>query len=174
MSTERFSNLRGQLGRAFSHNLMFKTLGFIFAVFIWAWVQTEQVVDTRSRAGVVYVWPDELVRVQDVPKTLVVTLRGPQGLVRNLEPGHLIYKVDLSDAELGQTSVDFSAKILSGLPDGVSVVQISPPAVDVDLDRRLEREVRVKEMVIGDMLIDDMLIDRVQTESQGKRQYNPC
>lgn len=142
-------DLRGRIERVLSHNLMFKTLAFIFAVFIWAWVQTEQVIDKRSRARVVYVWPEDLVRVQEVPKTLVVTLRGPQGLVRNLESSHLRYKVDLSEADLGQTNVDFSAKILDGLPDGVSVVQISPPAVDIDLDRRLEREVRVKEMVIG-------------------------
>jgi len=151
VSTDRITQLRGQIGRVLSHNVMFKTLAFVFAVFIWAWVQTEQVVDKRSRARVVYVWPEGLVRVQEVPKTLVVTLRGPQGLVRNLEPGRLGYKVDLTEADLGQTNVDFSAKILSGLPAGVSVVQVSPPAVDINLDRRLEREVRVKEMVIGDV-----------------------
>jgi hypothetical protein len=130
---------------------MYKTLAFVFAVFIWAWVQTEQVVDKRARARVIYVWPDGLIRVQDVPKTLVVTLRGPQGLVRNLEAGHLRYQVDLTEAKQGQTSVDFNAKTVGGLPDGVSVVQVSPPAVDIELDRRLEREVRVKETVIGDV-----------------------
>lgn len=151
MSKGRLTSLQSYLGRLVSHNLMFKTLGFVFAVFIWAWVQTEQVIDKRSRARVVYVWPEDLVRVQDVPKTLVVTLRGPQGLVHNLEAGHLRYKVDLSDAGLGQSNVDFTAKILAGLPAGVSVVQVSPPAIDIDLDRRLEREVRIKEMVIGDV-----------------------
>ncbi len=151
MSREKLPQIKGRFARMVSHNLMFKSLSLVFAVFLWAWVQTEQVVDKRSRARVDYIWPEGLVRVQEVPKTLVVTLRGPQGLVRNLEPSHLRYQVDLTEAELGDVSVDFSARILAGLPDGVTVVQVSPPAVDIDLDRNLIREVRIKEMVIGDV-----------------------
>ena len=151
MKADHLTPLRGRVLRAMSNNLMSKLLSLIFAVFIWAWVQTEQVIDKRARARVVYVWPEGLVRTQEVPKTLVVTLRGPQGLVRNLDSGHLRYKVDLAERELGHVSVDFSAKNLAGLPDGVTVVQVSPPAVDIELDRELEREVKVKETVIGDV-----------------------
>jgi YbbR domain-containing protein len=149
MSTHRTAQLSQRAKRLLSNNLIFKSLAFVFAVLIWAWVQTEQVVDQRSRAQVVYIWPDDLVRVKEVPKTLVVTLRGPRGLVRELESRHLRFKVDLSESSEGRESVDFSAKRLLGLPEGVSLVQVSPPAVDIDLDRRLEREVRVKETLIG-------------------------
>lgn len=151
MSRDFTSQIKGRITRMLSHNLMFKTLSLVLAVFLWAWVQTEQVVDKRSRARVIYIWPEGLVRVQEVPKTLVVTLRGPQGLVQNLESSHLRYHVDLTEADLGDVSVDFSERNLTGLPDGVSVVQVSPPGVDIDLDRRLVREVRVREMVIGDV-----------------------
>jgi len=149
VSTDRLTHLRGRTASLFSRNLLFKLLSLIFAVFIWAWVQTEQVVDERFRARVVYMWPNGLMRVQEVPKSLVVTLKGPQGLIKNIEDPLLSYHVDLSDEDIGPVSVDFSAKPLGGLPDGVKVVQVSPPAADIQLDRRLEREVRVKEMVIG-------------------------
>lgn len=134
-----------------THNATFKVLSLVFAVSIWAWVQTEQVVDKRYRARVFWTWPDELVRVQEVPKTLVVTLQGPQGLVQTVQRRKLRYDVDLSDAELGTASVDFSARSITGVPEGVSVVQVSPPALDIELDRRLNREVRVQPIVIGDV-----------------------
>ncbi len=147
----RRAALKSEIMSFVTHNATFKVLSLLFAVSIWAWVQTEQVVDKRFRARVFWTWPDELVRVQEVPKTLVVTLKGPQGLVQTVQRRKLRYDVDLSDAELGTASVDFSTRTISGVPEGVSVVQVSPPALDIELDRRLNREVRVQPIVIGDV-----------------------
>jgi len=149
--TNRRAALQSQLWATVSKNAMYKLLSLFFAVSIWAWVQTEQVVDKRFRARVFWTWPDDLVRVQEVPKTLVVTLKGPQGLVRMLKHRKLRYDVDLSESELGPVSVDFSERNLEGVPEGVSVVQVSPPGLDMQLDRRLDREVRVQPIVIGDV-----------------------
>jgi YbbR domain-containing protein len=146
---KRPASIRSALMAMLSRNTTFKVLSLVFAIAIWAWVQTEQVVNKRFRARVSWTWPEDLVGVQEVPKTLVVTLTGPQGLVQTVKRRRLRYDVDLSEAELGQTAVDFSERTLSGLPEGVVVAQVSPPALDIDLDRRLEREVRVQPMVIG-------------------------
>ncbi len=146
-----FDRARHRLQAILTNELPFKVLSLLFAVLLWAWVQTQQIVAQRTRAQVKWTFPEELTWVEPVPKTLVVTVRGPQGLVRNVKKRTLRYDVDLSDAEVGPLNVDFSSRSLKGVPEGVGVVQISPPGVDIDLDRKMERVVRIKPAIIGEV-----------------------
>lgn len=150
MATQR-EVLRGWLHRALTQEVPFKVLSLLFALLIWAWVQTQQIVSQRTRAEVKWSIPEDQAWVDPVPKSLVVTIKGPQGLVRNVKKRTLRYDVDLSDSETGVTSVDFSERALKGMPEGVEVVQISPPGIDVELDQRMERTVRVTPATIGDV-----------------------
>lgn len=143
--------LRGWVHRSFTHELPFKILSIVFALLIWAWVQTQQIVTQRTRADVRWSIPADSAWLDPVPKTLVVTIKGPQGLVRNVRERALRYDVDLGDAEMGKRSVDFIARAIKGMPEGVEVVQISPPAIDAELDHRMERTVRVVPATIGDV-----------------------
>ena len=149
-----------RLGRLFTHNIGFKVLALGFAVGAWAWVQSEQVIEKRTRARVRYIWPDTLTRVEEVNKTLVLTVRGPQGRVRNI-PGSLQVEVDLHEAEEGTIGVDFTERHVEGLPAGIEVVQISPPAIDVKLDKKMTRSVRVKPVHIGE---PDVRVNLVSVE----------
>ena len=133
-----------------TENLPWRILSLVLAVGMWAWVQSGEVVDARTRAKVRYVWPEGLVRARQVPKTLVLTIRGPQGVVRQADREEVEVVVDLSEAEQGTVPVDFTTLELRGLPAGVEVVQVSPPAVDVELDRVLNREVEVRPTLIGE------------------------
>ncbi|MCK6505119.1 hypothetical protein L6R53_17260 [Myxococcota bacterium] len=142
--------LLARLAGRLTENLPWRILSLTLAVAMWAWVQSGEVVDARTRARVRYVWPEGLVRARQVPKTLVVTIRGPQGVVRQADREDVEVVVDLSEAEQGTIPVDFTALELRGLPTGVEVVQVSPPAVDVELDRALSREVEVRPTLIGE------------------------
>tara|TARA_B100000575_G_scaffold51828_1_gene38563 strand:+ start:27 stop:998 length:972 start_codon:yes stop_codon:yes gene_type:complete len=133
-----------------TREMPFKVLSLVFAIMIWAWVQTQQIVSQRTRAQVLWSFPEEMTWIDPVPKTLVVTIRGPQGLVRNVKNRTLRYDVDLSESEQGLVSVDFAGRSIRGIPEGVSVVQISPPGVDVQLDRKMDRVVKVVPAVVGD------------------------
>ena len=146
-----FDRARLRLQAMLTNELPFKVLSLLFAVLLWSWVQTQQIVAQRTRAQVKWTFPEELTWVDPVPKTLVVTVRGPQGLVRNVKKRTLRYDVDLNEAEAGPVNVDFSSRSLKGVPEGVEVVQISPPGVDIDLDRKMERVVRIKPAVIGEV-----------------------
>lgn len=144
------AKLRVRVASLFSENLPFKVLSLVLAVSIWAWVQADEVVEARTRVQVNYSWPDGLVRTRQVPKTLVVTVSGPQGVVRAIDRSELVVDVDLTDAEQGTVPVDFTELELTGLPAGVEVVQVSPPAIDIELDRALTREVEIRPTVIGE------------------------
>ena len=142
--------LRAWLADALTENVGYKVLALGLAVTVWAWVASEKVVEKRSRARVDYSWPERLARVDEVPKSVIVTLQGPQGLLSRLNSRELRLAVDLTEAELGAASVDFTERSIQGLPAGVSVVSVSPPAVDVQFDRLLKRTVRVKPVTIGE------------------------
>jgi len=137
--------------RSVTREVPFKVLSIVFALLIWAWVQTQQIVTQRTRAEVKWEVPESLTWVNPVPKSLVVTIKGPQGLVRNVKKRTLRYDLDLTDAERGPLSIDFSSRAFKGIPEGVEVVQISPPGVDVELDNRMERTVRVIPATVGDV-----------------------
>lgn len=150
MADKRLDRIRARATRAVTENFFIKALSLMLAVSLWAWLQTEEVIDRPSRAQVSYDLPDGLTPVEGLARTLVVTVRGPQGRVRALDGGALSMDVDLSDAELGKTSIDFSEHRIEGLPAGLEVVQISPPGVEVQLDKEMNRIVRVRAAVIGE------------------------
>jgi len=150
MTDVRLQQARAALIRAVTENFFVKALSLLLAVSLWAWLQTEEVVDRPSRAQVSYDLPDGLTPVETLARTLVVTVRGPQGRVRALDGGTLSMDVDLSDAEQGKLSIDFSEHRIDGLPTGLEVVHISPPGVELQLDKEMNRIVRVRAAVIGD------------------------
>ncbi|RME24975.1 MAG: hypothetical protein D6798_10005 [Deltaproteobacteria bacterium] len=150
MATSNGRRLRDVLVRAFTENLPLKVLSLLFATMLWAWVQSDQVVEVRTRATVAWSWPDGLVPSRQVPSTLVVTVSGPQGVVRQLKRGTLSLAVDLHDSPAGTVAVDFGQIEVAGLPPGVEVVQVSPPAVDIDLEKAITKEVEVRPTIIGE------------------------
>jgi YbbR domain-containing protein len=148
VATERF---RGWMKRMLTREVPFKVLSIIFALLVWGWVQTQQIVTQRTRAEVKWVVPESLTWVDPVPKSLVVTIKGPQGLVRNVKKRTLRYDLDLKEAERGPLSIDFSSRSFKGIPEGVEVVQVSPPGVDVELDNIMERTIKVVPATVGDV-----------------------
>jgi len=133
----------------FVENIPLKLVSLGLAVAIWAWVQSTQVTERTYRVRVSYAWPSALVRVDDVPARLRVTLEGPQSVLLPLEQRRLSMVVDLTDGTEGVNEVDFSVQRLEGLPQGVTVTQISPPVKDVTLEPPMEKEVPVTLSTIG-------------------------
>jgi hypothetical protein len=150
MAGRRRLVVRRALTRAVTEHPVLKAMSLLLAFGIWAWLQTERVIDRPARAQVTYSFPEGLTPVDDVARTLIITVRGPQGRVRALEGGSLAMGVDLSEREGGKVSVDFSEIAIVGLPDGLEIVQISPPGVELQLDKEISRIVRVRPAVIGE------------------------
>ncbi len=165
--------IQSRVRLVFARELPFKVLSLLFALMIWAWVQTQQIVAQRTRAQVQWTFPEQLTWVDPVPKTLVVTIRGPQGLVRNVKKRTLRYDVDLSEAEQGPVSIDFAGRSIKGVPEGVTVVQISPPGVDLQLDRKMVRVVKVVPAIVGEpgpgFRVAGISVDPVSARIEGPR-----
>lgn len=150
MTESWHARLRSRLWHAVAHNLGLKIVSLAVAVAVWAWVQGSQEVEVRTRAVVSWELPEELVSVDPLRKSLVVTVRGSQGRARTVKRGAMSMEVDLTEAEAGPLSVDFNELRIDGVPNGLEVVQLSPPALDLTLEAPLTRRVKVKPLVMGE------------------------
>jgi len=136
--------------RLLTRNVWLKVSSLLLATSVWAWVQSGQVIERRTRAKIDWSLPEDLVSVDALPKTVVVTVSGPQGRVRGVDRSRLRLHVDLSDAEPGTHAVDLVSRELAGLSQGLTLVQLNPPALDIELEAPLTRRVRIKPLVMGE------------------------
>ncbi len=127
----------------FTANLAYKALALAFALMMWVWVQSEQVVEDRARVRLEWKLPDGLMLVEPPLETATVTVEGVQAFVRTVRQKDLSILVDLSRAKEGEVSLDLSDRPVAGMPSQVRVVSVSPNALKVQLDRVLKRRVNV-------------------------------
>lgn len=150
-SSPQLTRIRAWFAGALTENIGLKALSLFAAVGLWAVLQRDQEVMERARARVVYSFPEDLVLANDIVNSAMINVRGPQAVVRTLDSRELLINVDLTEAQEGTTSVDFTDRPVRGLPSGVQVVQVAPVGTQVELDQALSRQVVVRPAVIGNV-----------------------
>ena len=137
--------------RTVTNNPLFKLLSLAVAVILWAWLQSEQIVEESAWVKVHYELPDKLVMAQNPTGRLRVTVKGPQRYVKHLRRSNMELTVDLSDAAMGVQQVDFVDSDIAGMdPTGVDIVGLVPNSVQVDLEEKHSRAVRVAATLVGE------------------------
>lgn len=146
----RLTEVLGDVRDVFTTNLAYKALALAFALMMWIWVQSEQVVEDRARVRLEWRLPEGLMLVEPPLETATVTVEGVQAFVRAVRQKDLSIQVDLSRAREGEVSLDLSERAVNGIPPQVRVVSVSPSALKVQLDRVLKRRVNVTADTRGD------------------------
>ena len=139
----RWALAAAEIRSLFLDNLLYKVVAFLFAVGIWAVVQSEQVVEERFRVPIQWRLPEGLVTAEAPLESVTLTLQGVQTSVRSVRQKALGLTVDLTSASEGDVNVDLSALPVEGLPEQVRVTGISPANLQVVLDRQIKRKVQV-------------------------------
>lgn len=143
--------VRELVTRLFTTNPLFKALSVATAVVLWAWLQSEQIVEESAWVDVGYDLPDALVTAQNPARRLRVTVKGPQRYVKRVRRADLSIMVNLQDAVPGVQQVDFVDSDIQGLQlSGVDVVGLVPNSVQVDLEEKHSRAVRVAATLVGE------------------------
>lgn len=140
-----------ELRGLFLDNLLYKVVAFLFAVGIWALVQSEQVVEDRFRVPLHWALPDGLVTTEAPLESVTLTVQGVQTFVRSIRQKELGLTVDLGSASEGEVNVDLSALPVEGLPEQVRVTGLSPASLKVVLDRQIKRKVAVRVVTKGEV-----------------------
>jgi hypothetical protein len=126
----------------FSNNLGFKLLSLFVAMVIWAWVQEDREVEVSKRAAIILDIPDNLAFTRPPQASARVSISGPQGVIR--EMSELALELDLSELEPGSPILELDAALLKGVPPGVTVLNMVPNSLQVELERKVARQLLLK------------------------------
>lgn len=83
------------------------------------------------------------------PTNVTVRLRGPDSLLRRMDPYDLTIRVDLKDAGGGERTVQLTQRNVAGVPRDVEVALIDPDRLRVVIAKKKRREVPVVPTIVG-------------------------
>jgi len=130
-------------------NWPLKLLAVALAFFIWVSITGENRVVQDFSLPLEIELSDETVLVSQTPNTVTVRLRGPESLMRRLDPVPMGLQVDLGDAAPGDHDVQFTSADLVNVPRGAEVEFIDPARISLSLEQRLRRELDVEVNFLG-------------------------
>jgi YbbR domain-containing protein len=143
---------RGMLRRwihgALFDNLLLKFLSMVLAVTVFLLVNTDKDNDITVRAPLKYEYPADKVLVSEEVPEVRVTIKGPWRRLKEFDERALgEIRLDLTNAPTGE--VPITREMVTNLPPGLSVKDISPRTVRVAFDRRVEKLVEVIPITTG-------------------------
>ena len=127
-------------------NLGYKVLAVVIALFLWLVARGSSSVERGFDVPVVLQrTPDDLVVVDQSADMVNLRVSGTRAAQRNLEPERLEYAIDISGSKPGvaKFEVDLS-RFEEKLPRGSRIVSRSPAQIELNLEGRVTRQVRVR------------------------------
>ena len=126
-----------------------KLLALALAVAVWVAVTGEGrgVQDFRIPVDVVLSAGATLAGTP--PANVTVRLRGPDSLLRRMDPYDLTLRVDLRDEAGGERTVQLTPRNVAGVPRDVEVASIDPDRLRLGVARKKRREVQVVPTIVG-------------------------
>ena len=142
-------NVRGWVRRVFLHNLPLKIMSVILATGLWYAVSREPVSEVEVSVPVEFQnVPESLEIGSDHIPRAEIRVRGPARIVRDLKPSDVRAEIDLASSQPGERTFDLSGRHIRTMRE-LSVVQIVPSQLHLDLDMRETRELEVRARVMG-------------------------
>ncbi len=132
------------------HNFGLKLLSLALATGIWFLISPqEQPAEVALRAPVVFahVPPHLEISSESIPEAQI-RVRGPERVIRQLQPSEVHAEIDLSDAKSGERTFDLTSGQVRH-PSDVTVVQVLPSQLHLAFDTRLTRDVEIHPRVTG-------------------------
>jgi len=154
------------------HNLGLKLLSLALAVALWLALAGEPVSEVALDVPISFHnMPGNLeISSESIPKAQI-RLRGPDRVIRRLQPSDVYAEIDLANVKPGERTFDLTGTEINH-PRELSIVQVVPSDVHLAFDLRLTREVPVQPRVIGSFA-EGYRISQVQVEPPTVRVVGP-
>ena len=166
------------------HNLALKLLSLASAVLLWNAVAREPMAEVEHTVPIEFIHvPDDLAVTSESLPQAEIWVRGPQRLLREVNPADLHPTIDLgpemarirSASERGST-LTFEVKPgLIRAPREVQIVQVVPSTVRIGFDVRVSRQVPIHPRITGKlpngMEIVSVTADPPEASVLGPRQH---
>ena len=131
------------------HNIGLKITSLLLATGLWVAVSSEPPSETAVNVGIVFRnMPDDLEISSESIPSAQIRARGPERVVRRLQPGDVHLEIDLTAMKPGERTFDLTANQIT-LPDKLQPVEIVPSQIHLVFDRRVTKTVPVQPRVIG-------------------------
>ena len=142
-------NLVASGRRVFLHNLPLKIMSLILATGLWYAVSREPVSEVEVSVPVEFQNVPENLEIgsEHIPRA-EIRVRGPARIVRDLKPADVRAEIDLAGAVPGERTFELTGRHIRTLQE-LSVVQIVPSQLHLDLDLRETRDLEVRARVMG-------------------------
>ena len=131
------------------HRWHLKVLALALAFAIWIAVTGEGRGVQDFRVPVDVVLGSGATLAGSPPTNVTVRLRGPDSLLRRMDPYDLTIRVDLRDAAGGERTVQLTPRNLAGVPRDVEVALIDPDRIRLAVARKKRREVSIVPTIVG-------------------------
>ena len=131
------------------HNLGLKLLSLALAVGLWMALAAEPVSEVAVDVPISFHdMPGNLeISSESIPKAQI-RLRGPERMIRRLQPSDIYAEIELANVKPGERTFDLTAAQIHH-PRELSIVQVVPSDVHLAFDLRTTREIPVQPRVIG-------------------------
>lgn len=134
---------------AFVDNAALKFVALVLALTVFILVHSDERAVAGATVKVNYLLPPDRVLVSEPLKEVSITVEGSR---RRLKRFHEVkleeIELDLRNMAAGG-EVFIESNMITGLPDGIELISITPPSVKVELDQRQVKEVPVTVETIG-------------------------
>jgi YbbR domain-containing protein len=128
-------------------------LAIVLAAVVWygkALERRERISEKQLEASVTLVnVPADTVITSEVPRALVLRVRGPLSRLRGLDPTQTGVVIDLRGAGEGEHEFAVETRNVA-VPEGIEVLVVSPAQVPLRLERVIQRRIPVRPRVVGD------------------------
>ena len=139
--------IRGWLQSAMFDNVGLKFLSMVLAVTVFLLVNTDKDREITAHVGVSYTLPEDKVLVSGRIDEVRVTLKGSWRRLRKFDERQIDrISLDLRRASSGELAL---SNDMIHVPSGIAVTAISPRAVHIQFDKRVDKIVEVTPMVVG-------------------------
>lgn len=132
------------------HNFWLKLLSLLLAAGLWWVISPEEqpaVVVLHTPIVFQHVPAHLEISSESVPEAQI-RVRGPERIVRQLQPSEIHAEIDLSGAKAGERTFDLTSQQVLH-PSNVRIVQVVPSQVHLAFDTRMTREVDIHPRVTG-------------------------
>jgi YbbR domain-containing protein len=145
------------------HNFGIKLLSIALAVGLWAAVASDPPAEIAVNVPIEFRnIPENLeISTENIPQAQI-RVRGPQRVVRRLQPADIYAEIELSGMKAGERTFDLTAQQVRQ-PRELEVVQIIPNQFHIAFDTRLTRQVPVHPRAFGNFAAGYQ-IGRVEAE----------
>jgi YbbR domain-containing protein len=157
--------------RKITHNWYIKLLSLALAAILWVYVNSIQEKERFLTVPVeVRNVSEDYLLSSELPEFVQLVLRGRDESLSLVNEGDVIAYIDLETNLEGETKKIVKVE-RRGIPRGVSIKEISPRLVDIQLDQAIRKSVKVVPVIVTDLpdgySFEKFLIEPPAVEIQG-------